>query len=154
MGNQCLMLDRDHIAARRRSEKIDVELAKSRPRILKILLLGAGGSGKSTMVKQMKIIHSNGFTPSELLLFRPTVLDNLLASMKYVLTGMGLLRINLEHSVNERYAKIVLTAPSCFDMEFRVIDKVAAALKVLWKDRGVRLAVSRGYDYELNDSAL
>lgn len=152
MGNQCL--SSESIAAKRRSDRIDEELAKNRPRVLKILLLGAGESGKSTLVKQMKIIHANGFTNSELSAYRPTVLDNLLASMKYVLTGMGLLRINLEHSSNERYAKIVLTSTSCFDMEFRVIDRVANALGILWKDRGVRLAVSRGYDYELNDSAM
>lgn len=153
MGNQCLATS-ESIAARRRSERIDVDLAKHRPRILKILLLGAGESGKSTLVKQMKIIHANGFTTSELSAYRPTVLDNLLSSMKFVLTGMGILRINLEHKSNERYAKIVLTNNSCFDMEFRVIESVANALSVLWKDRGVRLAVSRGYDYELNDSAL
>lgn len=32
--------------------------------------------------------------------FQPAVLDNLLGSMKYVLTGMGLLRINLENPKN------------------------------------------------------
>lgn len=110
--------------------------------------------GKSTLVKQMKIIHTDGFSLSELCAFRPTVLDNLLASMKYVLTGMGLLRINLEHQSNKRYAEAVLSSPSCFDMEFKIIDNVRGALKVLWKDRGIRMAVVRGYDYELNDSAL
>lgn len=203
----CLTLERDEMIARKRSEEIDKQLdalAKDRPRILKILLLGAGESGKlvfgeksnqlkchfflsihqqlnevisvdglkiiklfihlqslccrhlgkSTWVKQMKIIHTDGFSQSELSAFRPTVLDNLLASMKYVLTGMGLLRINLEHSSNKVYAEIVLASPSCFDMEFKIIDRVRSALKVLWKDRGIRLAVARGYDYELNDSAL
>lgn len=154
----CLTVDEpDDLVARRKSDEIDKQLdalSKVRPRILKILLLGAAESGKSTLVKQMKIIHSDGFTQSELSAFRPTVLDNLLSSMKYVLTGMGLLRINLEHSSNKIYAEIVLASPSCFDMEFKIIDKVRSALKVLWKDRGVRLAVARGYDYELNDSAL
>lgn len=49
----------------------------------------------------MKIIHADGFTHAELSSYRPTVLDNLLASMKYVLAGMGILRINLEHSRNK-----------------------------------------------------
>jgi nicotinamide riboside kinase len=62
---------------------------------------GAGESGKSTLVKQMKIIHSDGFTKEELRSFRPTVMDNLLSSMKYVLTGMGLLRINLQSAKNK-----------------------------------------------------
>lgn len=66
-----------------------------------VLNPGAGESGKSTLVKQMKIIHADGFTRMELNSFRPTVLDNLLSSMKYVLAGMGLLRINLEHLRNK-----------------------------------------------------
>lgn len=32
--------------------------------------IGAGESGKSTVVKQMKIIHGDGFTPQELEGFR------------------------------------------------------------------------------------
>lgn len=102
----------------------------------------------------MKIIHADGFTLAELSSFRPTVLDNLLASMKYVLAGMGLLRINLEHSRNKAHAQLVLTSRSCFDMNFLVLPDVAASLQALWSDRGVRLAVARGYEYELNDSAL
>lgn len=31
---------------------------------------GSGESGKSTIVKQMKIIHQNGYTKDELLMFR------------------------------------------------------------------------------------
>lgn len=45
----CLTLERDEIFARRRSDAIDKQLdalAKERPRIIKILLLGAGESGK------------------------------------------------------------------------------------------------------------
>lgn len=104
----CLSLEREDGKARRRSEEIDRELgelAKQQNNVIKILLLGAGESGKSTLVKQMKIIHADGFSLAELSSFRPTVLDNLLASMKYVLSGMGLLRINLEHSRN----KVILT---------------------------------------------
>lgn len=45
----CLTLERDEMIARKRSDEIDKQLdalAKERPRILKILLLGAGESGK------------------------------------------------------------------------------------------------------------
>ena len=31
---------------------------------------------------------------------------------------------------------------------------VCQALKSLWHDKGVRTAVARGYEYELNDSAI
>lgn len=37
------------------------------------LCAGSGESGKSTIVKQMKIIHQNGYSRDELLLFRLTI---------------------------------------------------------------------------------
>ncbi|XP_054283908.1 guanine nucleotide-binding protein G(o) subunit alpha-like [Macrosteles quadrilineatus] len=153
----CLTLDREEAKARQRSDEIDKqlsELAHQERNIIKILLLGAGESGKSTLVKQMKIIHSDGFTRDELCSFRPTVMDNLLSSMKYVLGGMGLLRINLQTAKNKGHAQTVLTATSCFDKSFTMLPDVAVALQCLWQDRGVRLAVARGFEYQLNDSAI
>ncbi len=39
-------------------------------RVFKILILGTGESGKSTLVKQMKIIHNEGYTLDEMEQFR------------------------------------------------------------------------------------
>ena len=50
---------------------------------------GAGESGKSTLVKQMKIIHGDGYTNEELISFKPTICDNLVHSMRAVLEAMG-----------------------------------------------------------------
>ncbi|XP_013782173.1 guanine nucleotide-binding protein G(o) subunit alpha-like [Limulus polyphemus] len=153
----CLSLDEEERRARLRSEEIDrqlAELAKQERNVVKILLLGAGESGKSTLVKQMKIIHNDGFTEEELRSFRPTVLDNLLSSMKYVLTGMGILRINLETVKNRHHAQTILSCQCCFDEHFIMLPFISNSLKNLWNDKGVRLAVARGYEYELNDSAI
>lgn len=156
MGS-CLSLDQEELKARARSEHIDKQLqtwAKEEENCIKILLLGAAESGKSTLVKQMKIIHNEGFTVDELIAFKPAVLDNLVSSMKYVLTGMGLLRINLENPKNRYFAQVILTCNSSFDHNQNMIVEVAKALKSLWHDKGVRTAVARGYEYELNDSAI
>ena len=45
---------------------------------------GSGESGKSTIVKQMKIIHKNGFSPAELAEYRPVVYKNVLDSAQQV----------------------------------------------------------------------
>ncbi|KAG8810388.1 Guanine nucleotide-binding protein alpha-2 subunit [Serendipita sp. 399] len=81
---------------RERSAKIDQEIeedAKRLKRECKILLLGSGESGKSTIVKQMKIIHQNGYSHAELLMFRPTIYRNLLESAESVVLAMRKLDI-------------------------------------------------------------
>lgn len=45
-------------------------------REVKLLLLGAGESGKSTIVKQMKIIHETGYSDEERKQYRPVVFSN------------------------------------------------------------------------------
>ncbi|XP_015212129.1 guanine nucleotide binding protein (G protein) alpha v1 isoform X2 [Lepisosteus oculatus] len=143
--------------ARIHSDKIDRDLyeyAKQEMNVVKILMLGAAESGKSTLVKQMKIIHSHGFTRKELISFKPAVLDNLLTSMKFVLHGMGVLRINLASSKNKVHAHSVLSCGRCFDEDQVLFPFVSHALRCLWADQGVRVAAARGYEYELNDSAM
>ena len=45
-------------------------------REVKLLLLGAGESGKSTIVKQMKIIHETGYSDEERKQYKPVVYSN------------------------------------------------------------------------------
>lgn len=48
-----------------RSRHIDKEIQvqhKEFHRAIKILLLGTGESGKTTVIKQMKVLHINGFS--------------------------------------------------------------------------------------------
>ena len=49
---------------------------------------GSGESGKSTIVKQMKIIHQNGYTVEELSLYRLTIYKNLVDCAKALISAM------------------------------------------------------------------
>ncbi|XP_067221749.1 guanine nucleotide-binding protein G(o) subunit alpha-like [Chanodichthys erythropterus] len=111
-------------------------------------------SGKSTLVKQMKIIYSHGFNKQELISFKPAVLDNLLTSMKFVLHGMGMLRINLSNKKNKSHARAILSCECCMGEDMELLPFVAHAFCRLWGDLGVRAAVARGHEFQLNDSAL
>ncbi|ROL45673.1 Guanine nucleotide-binding protein G(o) subunit alpha [Anabarilius grahami] len=120
----------------------------------RVLILGTPESGKSTLVKQMKIIYSHGFNKQELISFKPAVLDNLLTSMKFVLHGMGMLRINLSIKKNKSHARAILSCECCMGEDMELLPFVAHAFCKLWGDLGVRAAVARGHEFQLNDSAL
>lgn len=61
-------------------------------------LAGAGESGKSTIVKQMKIIHETGYSKEECEQYRPVVYSNTIQSLMAIIRAMGQLRINFADS--------------------------------------------------------
>lgn len=54
---------------------------------------GPGESGKSTFIKQMRIIHGNGYSEEERKGFRPLVYQNIFVSMQALIEAMGRLQI-------------------------------------------------------------
>lgn len=156
-----LCIQRDITEERKKAElqssRIEQDLseyAKAEMKVVKILLLGTAESGKSTLIKQIRIIHSQGFSKQELVSFKPAVFDNLLTSMKFVLQGMGMLRINLANKKNKMHARSILSCSQCLGEDQELLPFVAHAFCALWADTGVRAAAARGYEFELNDSAL
>uniref|UniRef100_A0A6B2L904 Uncharacterized protein n=1 Tax=Arcella intermedia TaxID=1963864 RepID=A0A6B2L904_9EUKA len=54
---------------------------------IKLLLLGTGDSGKSTFVKQMKVLHKDGFSVAEVAKFQGVLQGNCLTSMQLILSS-------------------------------------------------------------------
>lgn len=64
-----------------KSDMIDKTLQKDKQKLkkeYKMLLLGPGESGKSTIFKQMKIINQNGYSHEELEAYKSTIFQNVL----------------------------------------------------------------------------
>jgi energy-coupling factor transporter ATP-binding protein EcfA2 len=99
---------------RARSDAIDRQISEDSKRYkkeCKILLLGSGESGKSTIVKQMKIIHQAGFDARERAEYRTTIYKNVLDSagtLARVIRRVGLERF--EEGEERAYALAVLRA--------------------------------------------
>ena len=82
------------------SGRIDKELATERARAkckVKLLLLGAGESGKSTIVKQMRIIHGAGYNSSDCIQYRRIVYSNTIESLCTILHAMKHLKIEFSN---------------------------------------------------------
>lgn len=54
--------------------------------VIKLLLLGAGASGKSTLFKQLQYIHENGFNQQSRISFIDLIHEQLIDSMKVLVT--------------------------------------------------------------------
>uniref|UniRef100_A0A8C6UHE3 Uncharacterized protein n=1 Tax=Neogobius melanostomus TaxID=47308 RepID=A0A8C6UHE3_9GOBI len=54
---------------------------------------GHGASGKSTIVKQMKIIHEDGFSGDDVKQYKPVVYSNTIQSLAAILRAMDSLGI-------------------------------------------------------------
>uniref|UniRef100_A0A9J7YGB5 Adenylate cyclase-inhibiting G alpha protein n=2 Tax=Cyprinus carpio TaxID=7962 RepID=A0A9J7YGB5_CYPCA len=84
-------------AAVERSKMIDRNLrddGEKAAREVKLLLLGAGESGKSTIVKQMKIIHEAGYSEEECKQYKAVVYSNTIQSIIAIIRAMGRLKID------------------------------------------------------------
>ncbi|KAJ7889881.1 heterotrimeric G-protein alpha subunit, GPA3-like protein [Mycena olivaceomarginata] len=87
---------REEERAEARSDAIDHQIIEDSIRYkkeCKILLLGSGESGKSTIVKHLKIIHQAGFDTRERAEYRTTIYKNVLdsaATLARVIRRMGL----------------------------------------------------------------
>ena len=60
------------------------------------MLLGTGESGKSTFVKQMKILQEMSFTEQELRDFRVDLINNVVDCIRLLIEGMETLDIEYE----------------------------------------------------------
>jgi GTPase SAR1 family protein len=129
-------------------EKLEEEGRAARAKV-KLLLLGAGESGKSTIAKQMKIIHLNGFNDEERSGFKPIIFSNVVGSMRALVEAANNLQIELSSS-NVQIAKRFLE-DDYFAGELSA--QIAKDIKTLWSDPGIKKTFARSAEFQLNDSA-
>ena len=81
----------------KKSRELDKKLkedAKKAALDIKLLLLGAGECGKSTILKQMKIINMDGFTKDDFDQYKGIIYSNTIQSLGSVLKAIDLLKIS------------------------------------------------------------
>jgi guanine nucleotide-binding protein G(i) subunit alpha len=113
---------------------------------------GSGESGKSTIVKQMKIIHQSGYTVEELSMYRMTIYKNLVDCAKALIGAMQQFEIEPTVPINREYCEFlfeyqVITEPPTLNPE------VGEAVQSLWKDPSMTALMERQNEFYLMDSA-
>ncbi|KAF3918596.1 hypothetical protein AA313_de0202380 [Arthrobotrys entomopaga] len=136
----------DEMEQRKKSQAIDREIMDDSRRLrreCKILLLGSGESGKSTIVKQMKIIHQDGYTVEELAQYRLTVYKNLVDCAKALIDAMRQFEIVPELESNK-------VDP---DPTIPLDPRVSKAVSALWDDSAVPAVLEHQSEFYIMDSA-
>lgn len=81
---------------KRINQEIEKQLKKDKSNArkeLKLLLLGCGESGKSTFIKQMRIIHGAGYSDDDKKGFCKLIFQNVFMSIQQILKGLEQLEI-------------------------------------------------------------
>ena len=151
----CLLDEEERIAARH-SKRIDEKLDRERDqykREIKILLLGAGESGKSTFLKQMRIIHGENYSPEERAEFRPIIYHNVLKGMKILIDSQRKLGIMLGEPSNEDFCDIIASHRSVH-LDPAQFSQYVDPLQALWRDEGVQAVYGRRNEFQLVSTGL
>ncbi|ELU42003.1 putative G-protein alpha subunit [Rhizoctonia solani AG-1 IA] len=155
MGN-CMSVEEK--AERERSMAIDKQIEEDSKRfrkeckILLLFLAGSGESGKSTIVKQMKIIHQNGYTREELMVYRYTIYKNLVESA--IVSAMGKIGVDPVEPINRQYAEEIGSFELPKDIDsYSLPESLATAIESVWKDPIIAQVMDRSNEFYLMDSA-
>lgn len=139
-----------------KSKAIDKEMMAnhmSQAKVVKLLLLGAGECGKSTVLKQMRILHDHGFTAEESEQQKSVVFNNTLQAMISILKGMESLRMTFDKPVRENDAKFVMEAHKMLQEAKVFPEELANALQALWADKAVQQVMAKGNEFQMPESA-
>lgn len=150
MGNCGSSLSAEELELRKKSKETDKKMAdeaRIEAEKVKLLLLGAGESGKSTIFKQMKIIYGEQFTDVERMQQIPTIFSNVVVAIK-ILADQAV-NLGLESQV---------AAKGSFEMIRKMNESepinvaVGNAIKELWTDAGIKQVWTRRSEFQIIDS--
>ncbi|MES1912152.1 MAG: hypothetical protein MHM6MM_004476 [Cercozoa sp. M6MM] len=147
-----------------KNNKVDEMAAK---RTKKLLLLGAGESGKSTLFKQMITLYGKGFSDEDRKQYAHVVYNNAVESMLELLAQTEKLRDELaaqgestalsedlaDAKATVQNATVAVMAHAFADIEQSEKQAVGKAIQQLWEDKGIQTVYAHRSKFQLLDSA-
>ncbi|XP_055382520.1 guanine nucleotide-binding protein G(f) subunit alpha isoform X2 [Condylostylus longicornis] len=140
-----------------RSRRLDQELHKMNQEFqnaIKILLLGTAESGKTTIIKQMKILHINGFSDEERREKISEIRWNIFEAIYVLVQQMNLLNLDFESNSCKKSANYIIALGDKPDIEVFSNAEYKDHIINLWNNQNVRNFFKyRSNELHLSDSA-
>ena len=143
MGNGSSAED---VRSKRVSQRLKIEQNKHGAR-LKLLLLGTGDSGKSTIFKQMKFLYGAGFTSEDRARQRQFVLANVVDGTLEVCSAAPRLGLALSPGAAEAHTRLLAR-----EDKLTLDDAAAAAIFALWHDTSFLAVWARRSEFNSQES--
>ncbi|XP_058828207.1 guanine nucleotide-binding protein G(f) subunit alpha [Topomyia yanbarensis] len=148
----CFRRTSEEIIRKKQLEKRLTHINENFNNSVKILLLGAGESGKTTIIKQMKILHEqNEFSFDERLDRLHDIIENIHDSIYELVRQVILMNLQFDSKESLRCAEEILKmgkqAP--WNLSMTYVQRV----RTLWADGGVKQSFKRSNEFQLIDSA-
>jgi len=138
---------------------------------VKLILLGSGDSGKTTLRKQMRSLYGAGFNESERRMMIPVIFGNIVEGTAAVLAAVPAVnevrarlpaverafltprrasRQQTLHTAAAKSASDMITGlPSSSYSKIQMTDELAAAIKACWEDAGFQRALTQRAKFQL-----
>ncbi|KAL3268516.1 hypothetical protein HHI36_007627 [Cryptolaemus montrouzieri] len=145
----------EEIEQRHKSQEIDKMLEKDKQalkRQVKVLLLGAGESGKSTFLKQMRIIHGIKFDNEYVKEYQQVIYQNVVKGMQVLVDARDKLDIPWGDPSNSSAGKELLQFNNVMHLDTRLFLHYTPLLSKLWSDSGIRRSFDRRREFQMSDS--
>lgn len=154
MGNLCGSQSYGTPDEAKKNEDINKELRSEKQRIdaeIKLLLLGAGESGKSTIAKQMKFLFMDGFNKEERDSYKGIIASNTVGSMRVLVAAAA--DMGIEIVEQKEAADRFMSETSGTQFSGTLTAAIGKDIKALWSDPAIRATFARSAEFQLNDSA-
>uniref|UniRef100_A0A6B2L818 Uncharacterized protein n=1 Tax=Arcella intermedia TaxID=1963864 RepID=A0A6B2L818_9EUKA len=134
-----------------KDKNISKQLAADKKKLseeVRLLLLGAGESGKSTIAKQMKILHVGGFNPEEKSEYIHTIHSNIYESVQAIAHASETLEIPINSPEVREIAEAFMEPFTSSSLS----PDTAAKITQFYADPQVRAIMERRAEFQLLDN--
>lgn len=145
----------ENVDALRRNAEVDSQIRKAKRqqrKEAKILLLGSGDSGKTTIMKQMRLLTDGSFSKGELESYRQLVFANLITGMKALVDCLAEVDLTIEDDTTALDAyRTILAAPDVRDGQ-AFPDGYLPLFKLLWEHPVIREGINHCRRFAIPDN--
>eukprot|EP00469_Lotharella_globosa_P016919 CAMPEP_0167832372 /NCGR_PEP_ID=MMETSP0112_2-20121227/14293_1 /TAXON_ID=91324 /ORGANISM="Lotharella globosa, Strain CCCM811" /LENGTH=556 /DNA_ID=CAMNT_0007737399 /DNA_START=34 /DNA_END=1705 /DNA_ORIENTATION=- len=142
-----------------RDRKINAGLRKQQKQVenedaKRMLLLGAGQSGKSTLFKQTQLLYGKKLAKEEMESYIPIIIGNTISSMQTLVEKSEEFAREKKDGKEKYEHKCPKEADIVKDSDRESLDaELGEAIATLWKDPGIQATFTEKHEFQLIDSA-